>query len=77
MCVFVARDEGEGGTNAAACRGQPETCPPTQHRPTKSMIHVTRETIDKGRVPGEVVGHARGVGAQGDGAEDPCSGEEH
>lgn len=77
MCVFVACDEGGGGTDAATCRRQPETRPPTQHRPTKSMVHVAWETIDKGRVPGEVIGHAGSVGAQGDGAEDPCSTKEH
>lgn len=36
------------------------------------MVHVCRQAVDEGWVPGQVVGHTGRIRAQGDGAEDPC-----
>lgn len=63
--------EGEGGTKAAGGHGQTQTGPGAVDRPAITMIDVRRQTVDEGRVPGEVVGHTGCIRTQRDGAEDP------
>lgn len=63
--------EGEGGTEAARGHGQTQAGPGTADRPAITVIHISRQTVDEGRVSGEVVGHTGCIRTQRDGAEDP------
>lgn len=64
--------EGVGGPEAAGRHRQTQTGPGAADGPAVPVIHVHRQTVDEGRVPGEVIGHTGCVRTQGDGAEDPC-----
>lgn len=64
--------EWESGTKAACSHGQTQTGPGTEDGPAIAMIHIGRQTVDEGRVPGQVIGHTGCICTQGDGAEDPC-----
>lgn len=63
--------EGEGGAEAARRYSETQTGPGAADGPAITVIHVSRQAVDEGRVSGEVVGHAGCIRAQGDGAEDP------
>lgn len=63
--------EGEGGSEAAGSSAQAQTGPGATDGPAVAVVHVRREPVDEGGVPGEVVGHAGRIRAQRDGAEDP------
>lgn len=62
--------EGEDGTKAAGGHDQTQTGPGTADRPTITVIHISRQTVDKGGVSGEVIGHTGCIRTQRDGAED-------
>lgn len=63
--------EGEGSAEATGGYSQTQTGPSAADRPAVTVIHVSWQPIDEGGVPGQVVGHAGCIRAQGDGAEDP------
>lgn len=63
--------EGEGGAEAAGGHSETQTGPGAADRPAVTVIHVSRQAVDEGGVPGEVIGHTGCIGAQRDGAEDP------
>lgn len=64
--------EREGGAKAACSHRHAQAGPGAEDGPTIAVINVCRQAVDKGRVPGQVVGHAGGIRAQGDSAKDPC-----
>lgn len=64
--------EGEGGAKATRSHRHAQAGPGAEDGPTVTMIHVCRQAVDEGRVPGQVVGHAGCIRAQGDSAKDPC-----
>lgn len=64
-------EEREGGSEAARGDGQTQAGPGAADGPAVAVVHVGREAVDEGWVPGEVIGHAGCIRAQRNGAEDP------
>lgn len=67
----VTVQEGEGGSKAARGHGETQTGPGAADGPAVTVIHISRQPIDKGWVSGKVIGHTGCIRAQRDGAEDP------
>lgn len=64
--------ERESGAKAACSNRYAQTGPGAEDRPTVAVINVCWQAVDKGRVPGQVVGNAGGIRAQGNSTKDPC-----
>lgn len=70
QCSGPAKER-EGGPKAPGGHDENKTGPGAKDGPPVPVIYICRQTVDEGRVPGQVVADTGCIGAQGDGAEDP------